>query len=129
MGSNPRDQPILLIQKDLGCTLTLRPIVLTAIPVARGTTTMPPYPRAFAPTAAKIRRPRSSRCGDSRENRSRIGSILIIPKSCRRSSHVRSASGGDGPIESDVCGRALRYYRPSPSYPPNRRSRVIFPTN
>jgi hypothetical protein len=41
-----------------------RPIVLAAIPVARETPAMPPYPAARASPAAKDRRPRSSRCDE-----------------------------------------------------------------
>ena len=41
-----------------------RPIVLAAIPVARTTAAIPPYPNVLASVAAKIRLARSSRCWD-----------------------------------------------------------------
>ena len=41
-----------------------RPIVLAAIPVARTTAAIPPYPDVLASVAAKIRLARSSRCWD-----------------------------------------------------------------
>jgi hypothetical protein len=56
-----------------------RPIVLTAMPVARDTAAIPPYPAARASVAANSRRPRSSRCGKSKAKRAQMPAGSIIP--------------------------------------------------
>src|SRR6185369_4779503 len=52
-----------------------RPIVLTAMPVARDTAAIPPYPAVRASVAANSRRLRSSRSGISSETRANAGRI------------------------------------------------------
>ena len=54
-------------------------MVLGAIPVARDTAAIPPWPAARASLAANRRRPRSSRCGDNNANRERIRAGSTIP--------------------------------------------------
>src|SRR4051812_35003431 len=56
-----------------------RPIVLTAMPVARDTAAIPPYPAVRASVAANSRRLRSSRWGNSKVKRARMPVGSIIP--------------------------------------------------
>src|SRR4051812_24374966 len=56
-----------------------RPIVLTAMPVARDTAAIPPYPAIRASVAANSRRLRSSRWGNSKVKRARMPVGSIIP--------------------------------------------------
>src|SRR4051795_1479516 len=56
-----------------------RPIVLTAMPVARDTAAIPPYPAVRASVAANSRRRRSSRWGNSKVKRARMPVGSIIP--------------------------------------------------
>ena len=59
-------------------SLSPRPVVLTAMPVARDTAAIPPRPAATASAAAVNRRPRSSKCGDNDVKRSSMLSESIM---------------------------------------------------
>lgn len=60
-------------------SLSPRPIVLRAIPVAADTASMPPCPSARASLAATNQPVRSSRNGSSAAKRARMASALVMP--------------------------------------------------
>jgi hypothetical protein len=81
----------------------------------RKTAAAPSCAHAVASTAANIRRPRLSKCGNSRENRSRVGSGSTILETYRGFSLSRvvrravvqsSRVFPDGPLATSCDGRA-----------------------